>query len=295
LEFASYAMHDVALVTGTPPSQGTAWDLCTATGIAPGNMTSIWATTDFTHDSVTKKHWTPPTCGIFYIACSVSAHCQYGQRFVVTVKNSAGGACASPCSKAACATADSKVTKTSGVIHSVKPKPNSGYWGQGPYAMLSVNVGDTVLFRTGAGFHDVASVPTSTAFLNCDVTAMTQLANWDYQVMDNGTAACQSSHKCCTGSTCGKSGYYVTYTWTAAAAGDTYFLCSVGGGNHCKTGQKIQVRVSEPSTAAPTASTSAAGKTATSAAGKAVPCMMHMFMSMCFLVMYFDQHSLFDH
>lgn len=280
MEFASYSSHDVVLVDGTPPSKGTAWDLCGATGITPGNMTSIWAVTDYTHDSVTKKHWTPPTCGTFYIACSISAHCQYGQRLVLTVKNKDGGACASPCSKAACATADSKVTKTAGVIHSVKPKPDSGYWGQGPYGMLSVNVGDTVLFRTGAGFHDVATVPTSTAFQNCDMTGMTQVANWDYQVMDKSTAACQSSDKCCPGSTCGKTGYYVTYTWTAAAAGDTYFVCSIGGGNHCKTGQKIQVRVSEPTTAGPTAAPAA------SATVNALPCMMHMLLAICSIAIY---------
>jgi len=279
MEFASYSSHDVALVTGTPPSGGTAWDLCTATGITPGNMTSIWATTDYTHDSVTKKHWTPPTCGTFYIACSISAHCQYGQRVVLTVKNKDGGACASPCSKAACATVDSKVTKSSGVIHSVKPKPDAGYWGQGPYGMLSVNVGDTVLFRTGAGFHDVATVPTSKAFDDCDVSGMTQLANWPYQVMDKGTPECIASDKCCAGSTCGKQGkYYVTYTWTAAAAGDTYFVCSIGAGNHCKTGQKIKVRVTAPTTEGPAA--------ATSAAGDAMPCMMHMLLAICFLAMY---------
>jgi len=52
MEFASYSAHDVVLVDGTPPSKGNAWDLCGATGITPGNMTSIWAVTDYTHDSV---------------------------------------------------------------------------------------------------------------------------------------------------------------------------------------------------------------------------------------------------
>jgi len=284
MEFASYSSHDVVLITGNPKGphdNGTAWDHCSATGIPSGVMTSIWETKDFTHDSVTKKHWTPPTCGIFYIACSVSAHCQYGQRVVLTVKNKDGAACAQadPCFEYKCALADSKVTKSSGVIHSVKPKPDSGYWGQGPYGMLSVNVGDTVLFRTGAGFHDVATVPTSKAFDDCDVSGMTQLANWPYQVMDKGTPECIASDKCCAGSTCGKQGkYYVTYTWTAAAAGDTYFVCSIGAGNHCKTGQKIKVRVSAPTTAGP--------KSVASAAGDAMPCMMHMLLAICSLAMY---------
>jgi len=172
-------------------------------------------------------------------------------------------------------TADSKVSKTEGVIHAVKPKPDAGYWGQGPYAALSVNVGDSVVFRTGAGFHDVASVPTSKAFADCDMSGMTQLASWE-PMKTTGTAACNSSSVCCAGSACGATGYYVTYTWKPTAAGDTYFVCSMSGGHHCKLGQKIKVTVK---------AAEAAASSTTSAANNAGRCMMQTLFAICFLAM----------
>jgi len=164
----------------------------------------------------------------------------YGQRVNVLVKNAGDALCASPCVNAACVTAASKVSKAT--VRDVKPLPGSGYWGQGPYNALQVDIGDSVLFRTGAGFHDVATVPSVADFDSCDMTGMAVVADWPY-MQTTPTAACNSSSTCCSGSTCGVSGQYVTYTFTATVAGDTYFVCSYGNGGHCKTGQKFKVTV----------------------------------------------------
>jgi len=241
--FSSYSSHDVALIHA--PASGSYWDQCSQNGIAAGKFTSIWATSDFTGSSVTKKHYTPPTCGEFYIACSVGPHCMYGQRIKVTVKNVDNSACASSCLSAACVTTASKISKA--IVHDVKPMANSGFWGQGPYDALTIDIGDSVLFRTGAGFHDVATLSNAVDFGSCDMKDKAVVAEWTYMTT-SPNPACASSSVCCSGSTCGTSGQWVTYTFTASVAGDTYFVCSYGNGNHCKTGQKLRVTVRAPTT-----------------------------------------------
>lgn len=252
LTFPSYSDHDVVLVHAH--DSGTHWDQCGQTGVAVGNFTSIWTPADFSHDSLVIKHYTPPTCGDFYIACSVSAHCAYGQRVKVVVKNDDGSSCRSPCLNAACVTPASKTLGT--VEHAMKPIPNSGYWGVGPFSTLTVNTGDTVLFRTGAGFHDVATVPSAGDFDSCNMKSKVVVADWPYQ-KTIPTAACNTSTDCCSSSSCGASGYYVTHTFTAKAPGDKYFVCSYGSGGHCKQGQKIRVKIVDANGAANTARQSA--------------------------------------
>jgi len=239
--FSSYSSHDVVLIHA--PTSGSYWDQCSQSGIAAGNFTTIWAAADFTGSSVTKKHYTPPTCGEFYIACSVAPHCMYGQRIKVTVTNVDDSSCASPCLSSACVTTASKAWKAS--AHDVKPMANSGFWGQGPYDALTIDVGDSVLFRTGAGFHDVSTVPNAVDFGSCDMKDKAVMAEWTYMTT-SPNPACNSSSVCCSGSTCGASGQWVTYTFTAIVAGDTYFVCSYG--NHCKVGQKLRVTVRAPTT-----------------------------------------------
>lgn len=258
LEFTSYSSHDVALLH--VPSAGTYWDQCGQNGVAVGNFTSIWAAADFKGASSTTKHYTPPSCGEFYIVCSVPPHCMYGQRVKVIVKNVDDTSCTSPCLNAACVTTTSKVSQA--IVHPVKPRPNSGFWGQGPFKTLTVDIGDSVLFRTGGGFHDVATLPTAADFDNCDMNAKVVVADWPY-MKTTPTAACNSSSVCCSSSTCGVSGSYVTYTFTAKVAGDTYFVCSYGNGGHCKTGQRIRVTVRDGSTSA--ASANSAGQNASAA------------------------------
>jgi len=245
LTFLSYSDHDVVLVHAH--DSGNHWNQCGPTGIAAENFTSIFTPSDFSHDSIIRKHYTPPTCGDFYIACSVSAHCAYGQRFKVTVKGTDGSSCSSPCLKAACVTTASKTLGA--VEHVMKPMPNSGFWGVGPFSMLTVNTGDTVLFRTGAGFHDVATVLSATDFDSCNMKSKVVVADWPYQ-KTLPTAACNTSTDCCPSGSCGAFGYYVTYTFTAKVAGDTYFVCSYGGGGHCKQGQKFRVKVVDAKAAA---------------------------------------------
>jgi hypothetical protein len=247
LSFSSYSSHDVALMHA--PSTGSPWDQCSQSGIPAENFTSVWAPGDFTASSVTKKHYTPPTCGEFYLACSVAPHCMYGQRIKVIVKNADNAVCTSPCLNAACVTTASKVSKT--LVHDVKPIANSGFWGQGPYEAITVDIGDSVLFRTGAGFHDVATVPSAADFDSCDMKDKAVVAEWTYMTT-SPNPACNSSSVCCSGSACGATGQWVTYTFTASVAGDTYFVCSYGNGDHCKTGQKLRLTVRAPTTAAPT-------------------------------------------
>jgi len=223
----------------------------------------IFAATDFTV-APSKKHYTPPTCGQFYIACSVGPHCMYGQRVKVTVKNADGKACVSPCMKGACVTSSSKSLATGATEYALKPRPNSNYWGVGPYATLEVEVGDSVLFQTGAGFHDVATVPTRAGFDGCNMAGKTVVADWTFGTQDPSTT-CKSSKDCCTGSSCSTSGNSVTYVFNATSAGDTYFVCSVGSGGHCKGGQKLLVKARVP-----TASTTSAASFGTVTA-KPVP------------------------
>lgn len=242
--FTSYSEHDVVLLHA--PSSGTHWDQCSMGGIQAGSFTTIWASSEFSADGASEQHYTPPSCGDFYMACSIGGHCAFGQRIKVTVSNGDGSACTSPCVGAGCVNADAKSAVTSGTVHHVKPAPDSQYWGStAPYDALTVNVGDSVLFRTGAGYHDVATVPTLTALSSCDTSGKTLVADWDYS-SGLTSAACDSSTACCAGSSCGTSGNYVTYTFTAEAAGDTYFVCSMG--SHCQTGQKFILTVTDPAT-----------------------------------------------
>jgi len=288
LELSSYSSHDVVLIHA--PSTGTYWDQCGQNGIAVGNFTSIWAATDFTGHSITQKHYTPPTCGDFYVTCSVPPHCMYGQRVKVTVKNVDDTLCTSPCLNAACVTTASKVSKAT--VHSVKPMPNSGFWGQGPYGALTVDIGDTVLFRTGGGFHDVATVPSTADFDNCDMTSMVVVADWPYMQM-TPTAACNSSSACCSGSTCGVASPYVTYTFTAKMAGDTYFVCSYGNGGHCKTGQKFRVTVRDAATSpSPSSSSSSSSSSAGGSANNAGQCTAQFFSIAWVLVAFYVQCSM---
>lgn len=243
LSFTSYSAHDVVLLHS--PSSGTHWDQCGMGGIQSGSFTTVWATTDFAAVVATEKHYTPPSCGDFYMACSVGPHCVYGQRSKVTVSNGDGSACASPCVGAGCVTADAKNYVTNGVVHHLKPAPNSQYWGTwGSYDALTVNVGDSILFQTGAGFHDVATVPTLAALGSCDMSGKTVVADWDSAGVIS--TACNSSSSCCASSSCGSSEYRVTYNFTAESVGDTYFVCSVV--LHCQTGQKFTLTAVEAAT-----------------------------------------------
>jgi hypothetical protein len=188
----------------------------------------------------------------------------YGQRVKVTVKDADGKACVSPCMNGACVTSTSKSLATGATEYPLKPRANSNYWGVGPYAELEVEVGDSVLFQTGAGFHDVATVPSKAGFEDCNMAGKTVVADWTYGTQDPSTA-CKSSKDCCADSSCSTSGNYVTYVFNATSAGDTYFVCSVGSGGHCKGGQKLLVKARVP-----TASTNGAASFGTVAA-KPVP------------------------
>jgi len=257
LSFMSDSSHDVVLLH--PKSSGAPWSSCGQSGVT-GNTTSIWASSDFSSTSMTEKHYTPPSCGDFHVVCSQSAHCMFGQRVKVSVKNPDGSTCSSPCLGAACVTAASKVGKTSGVTHGMKPVANSKWWGQGPFSAMTVDIGDSVVFRTGAGFHDVATLPSQAAFDNCDMTQKTVVADWTFGTTDT-SAICKNTSACCSGSACGSTGYYVTYTFNASVAGDVYFICSYG--HHCKQGQKVLVTVRSSTTEAP--STGGAANTASTA------------------------------
>lgn len=169
----------------------------------------------------------------------------FGQRVKVVVKSADGKPCTSPCVNAGCVTKASKSLVSGATEHALKPVANSEWWGTGPYDELEVNLGDTVLFQTGAGFHDVATVPTKTGFDDCDMSGKTVLADWTYGTTDPSTT-CKSSKECCMGSTCATSGNYVTYVFKAGGVGETYFVCSIGNGDHCKTGQKLHVKVKDP-------------------------------------------------
>jgi len=237
LNFASYSGHDVVLVH--VPQTGTPWDQCGQNGITAGAFTPVLLPSDF-GISTTNKHFTPPTCGEFFLACSVSAHCMFGQRVKVTVTSVDGSSCTSPCVGAACVTDASKVTKVGAILHDVRPVADSKWWGTGPYDALEVEVGDTVVFRTGSGFHDVATVPSASAFADCDMTDHAVVADWTYGAA-SPSSTCNSSSACCVLSSCAVSGMYVTYTFTAHSRGDQFFVCSIG--NHCKAGQKLRVYV----------------------------------------------------
>lgn len=237
ISFASYSGHDVVLVHAV--QTGTPWDQCGQMGIAVGAFTPVLSTSEF-GTSITNKHFTPPTCGEFYLACSVSAHCMYGQRVKVIVGKTDGSSCTSPCVGAACVTDAAKVTKVGALLHDVRPVADSRWWGTGPYNALEVDVGDTVVFRTGSGFHDVGIVPSASAFADCDMTHTVVVADWAYGTA-NPSTACNSSTACCASSSCGVSGMYVTYTFMAQSKGDQFFVCSIG--NHCKVGQKVRVHV----------------------------------------------------
>lgn len=172
----------------------------------------------------------------------------YGQRVRVTVTSADGTLCANPCANAGCVTTASKSLLSGSTEHALKPMANSNWWGTGPYDTLEVNIGDTVLFQTAAGFHDVAIVPTNADFEACDMPRKTLVADWTYGTTDTSTA-CKSSEDCCKGSTCSLSGNYVTYAFKANTVGETYFVCSIGNGGHCKTGQKLHVKVKDPAAA----------------------------------------------
>lgn len=242
LNFRSYSDHDVVLLH--TPSSGTHWEQCTMTGIA-GEFTTIWSTAEFESSGPVDRLFMPATCGDFYIACSVSAHCAFGQKVKVTVNNVDGGECTSPCEGAACVTEDSKPSSASGSVHDVMPVANSNFWGMtGAYNAMTVDIGDTVVFRTLAAYHDVATVPSQEDFESCTLSGMTVVAAW------NGASSaisdsCTASALCCPGTTCdtGADGMTVTYTWEAEMAGDVFFICSIGAGRHCATGQKIAVTV----------------------------------------------------
>lgn len=245
LSFTSSNAHDVVLLT--PPASGAPWDLCTMTGIAASNMTGVFATADFAVTN-SEKHYTPPACGVYYFACSVPPHCAYGQRVKATVNNQNGNACDTPCTGVSCVTTASKQLVTATLnVHAVKPALPVRFWGIAFYDDMTVNIGDTVLFKTGAGFHDVATVASASAYTSCTMADTVIQAQWDY-ASGNISSTCKSSAECCAGTSCGKDGMYATYTYTATTAGDVYFVCSIGGGMHCQQGQKFKLTVNPPGT-----------------------------------------------
>jgi len=273
LSFSSISSHDVALLH--VGSSDTPWSQCGQNGIV-GNTTAIWGTSDFTGTSMTARHYTPPSCGDFYIACSVSAHCMFGQRVKVSVRNVDNSTCTPSCSNATCVTGASKARDANAATHGVTPVANSRYWGQGPYSAMTVDIGDTVLFRTGAGFHDLATLPTKSAFDTCDVTQKTVVADWTYMTT-NPTTACNDASACCSGTACGATGNYVTYMFNASVAGDKFFVCSYG--QHCKQGQKIHVTVRAASVASTTGVPDGiSGSIATS--------VTHQLLSLCLLTFF---------
>lgn len=254
VKFVSFSDHDVVLLHA--PTEGAHWDLCGTMDIPKDSLTTIWDPSSFSSSTATEKHYTPPTCGGFHIACSIYGHCMYGQRVKIIVNNADGSACSSPCADGACVTDGSKQFVTSGIVHDVKPAPLSQYWGSGgPYGPLSVEIGDTVLFRTGAGYHDVASVPTLADFNSCNMNSKIVLADWDFS-SGLTSATCNASEVCCAGATCGRSGMFTTYTFTAREAGNTYFVCSVGA--HCQHIQKFVLTVKSAAVVASLASRSQA-------------------------------------
>jgi len=249
LSFTSVSSHDVSLLI--PPSEGTAWDLCTLEGIATASKVSVFASSDFAATN-SEKHYTPPMCGVYYLACSVGPHCAYGQRVKVTVNNVDASECASSCAGADCVTVDSKqdVIDTQ-KVHGVKPALPLHYWGVAFYDDMSINVGDTVLFKTGAGFHDISTVPDATAYSSCTTANKVVHAEWAYSATGEKkiSTICETSADCCAGTSCGVEGGYVTYTYTATTAGDVHFICSVGDGSHCNQGQKFKLTVNpDPTT-----------------------------------------------
>lgn len=242
LKFRSYSDHD-AVVLHTPAS-GSHWEQCTMTGIA-GDFTTIWSPADFDSSGPVDRLFMPPTCGDFYIACSVGAHCAFGQKVKVTVNSIDGGECSSPCDGAACVTQDSKPSSAiSGSVHDLMPVANSNFWGMAAlYNALTVEIGDSVVFRTLGAYHDVAVVPTMDDFESCAMSGMTVVAAWDGA--SEISTSCSANAMCCPGTACepGGDGMTVTYTWEADTAGDVFFVCSIGDGHHCETGQAIIVTV----------------------------------------------------
>jgi len=243
LNFRSYTDHDVVLLH--TPSSGTHWEQCSMTGIA-GEFTTIWSSAEFESSSgPADQLFMPTTCGDFYIACSISAHCAFGQKVKITVDS--GGECDSPCEGAACVTEASKPSSasSSGSVHQVLPVENSNFWGMtGAYNAMTVDIGDTVVFRTIAAYHDVAMVPSRDEFDSCTMSDMTVVAAWN-GANSAVSDTCSANALCCPGTTCeaGADGMTVTYTWEAETAGDVFFVCSIGAGHHCETGQKVVVTV----------------------------------------------------
>lgn len=252
LKFVSYAFHDVTLVhaDGAPT-----WSKCSMNGIA-ANQTTIYGVSEFAGTGVVEKHYTPPTCGEYFIACSIMMHCAMGQRFKLTVASSDGNECTSPCVRDACVTADSKKAVTDDTnMHPVKPAAPAMFWGEGPYADLTANIGDAIVFHTFGGMYDVATVSSADAFNSCDLSGKTLHADWKMVQMKPSTEptdACVSNADCCKNSSCGSSGNgpmkAATFTFTAAAAGDVYLVSSkdaMSGGPQCKLGQKFKLTVLE--------------------------------------------------
>merc|ERR1712028_146749 len=101
----------------------------------------------------------------------------------------------------------------------------------GAYSALTVEIGDTVVFRTVPGYHDVATVPTLADLESCTMTDATVVAEWD-PTSAGVSAACTSNAMCCPDSSCaaGSDGMSVTYTWEAVTAGDVHFVCTLGAG-----------------------------------------------------------------
>ena len=141
---------------------------------------------------------------------------------------------------------------------------------------MTVDIGDAVLFRTGAGFHDVAMLPTKADFDTCDVTQKTVVAEWIHMTT-SPTTACNDASACCSGTSCGATGNYVTYMFNASVAGDVFFVCSYG--HHCKQGQKIHVKVRGASVV----STTSVPNAISGSIGTRTSTLTHQLLSLCFL------------
>jgi len=197
-----------------------------------------------------------------FFACSVMMHCAYGQRFKLTVATADGSVCVSPCTRAACVTDGSKNAVTDHtMMHPVLPTAPAWFWGEGPYADLTVHIGDSVIFKTFGGMYDIAMVPTHAAYNSCDMRNKTVLAAWKMVNMAPSTEptdTCASNADCCKDSSCGSSGNAATFTFTATAAGEVYFVSSKAGFSgqpQCELGQKLKLIVFDASIATSTTTT----------------------------------------
>lgn len=119
-------------------------------------------------------------------------------------------------------------------VHDVMPiRDTQNYWGLMPHDDITVKVGTNVTFRTAKGFHDIAVLPTVEAYDACDVETATQWTNVDgVAQVENGSTVEDGS------------GMY-HFTYHATTPGTYYVTCTVGGGIHCKTGQKLTLIVEE--------------------------------------------------